>query len=85
MFFVEIYKLQNDGTQQVVVTCKLKGDTVKCEGNSDLINVLKQGILNYSQSQPQRLFPDKDGLKFLEQLRFNFRSGYISASKVKKI
>ena len=84
MPFVEIYKLQNDGSQQVIAVCRLVGDAVKCEGNEIFIkNLEREGILDYSQPQLQKIF-FKDGLRFLEQLKNNFKSGYLSASEIKE-
>ena len=45
-------------------------------------NLKAEGIKNYAdESGDSRLF-FKDGLKFLEQLKFNFKSGYLNASDV---
>jgi hypothetical protein len=68
MPFVEIYKLQNDGSQKIIATCRLVGDVVECEGDGVFVNNLsKEGIYNYSAPEKSMLFP-KDGMKFLEQL-----------------
>lgn len=83
MKYVEIYELKNDGTQEVIVTCELKKNRVVCRGDENFIEHLeKEGILNYSDLS-RKLFP-KDGLGFLEQLKFNFKSGYLNASDIKK-
>ena len=85
MEYIEIYKLQNDGSQKVLAVCKLVEGEVVCEGEEVFVQNLKnEGIFDYkSQSQPrEKLFP-KDGRKFLEQLRFNFKSGYLNASEIK--
>ncbi|MEA3272496.1 MAG: hypothetical protein U9P90_02405 [Patescibacteria group bacterium] len=80
---VEIYKLNNDGTQKTVVVCSLEDDKIVCRGEAEnLIGILeKTGITDYSSKEQKTLFP-KDGLKFLEQLQYNFKSGYLNASKV---
>ena len=84
MPFAEIYKLKNDGSQEVIAVCGLVEGTVKCEGEGVFIQNLEQnGILDYSQTPSQKLFP-KDGLRFLEQLKRNFKSGYLNASEVKE-
>lgn len=84
MEYVEIYKLQNDGSQKVLAVCKLVENGVVCEGDETFVKNLNQGgIFDYeSQSPQQKLFP-KDGRKFLEQLKFNFTSGYVNASDIK--
>lgn len=83
MAFVEIYKLQNDGSQKTVVVCRLVGEEAKCEGNEAFVqNLEKGGIFDYKSPAKERLFP-KDGLRFLEQLQNNFKSGYLNASEVK--
>ncbi|OGZ09580.1 MAG: hypothetical protein A3D65_06940 [Candidatus Lloydbacteria bacterium RIFCSPHIGHO2_02_FULL_50_13] len=84
MPYVELYKLQNDGSQKVVATCRLDGDAVRCEGDTVLVNnLMTGGIKDYDNPDETTLF-FKDGLKFLEQLKFNFTSGYLNASEVKE-
>ncbi len=81
MKYVEIYKLNNDGSQKVITICSLKGNRVICEGNKNFVKSLeKDGIIDYSNLR-EKLFP-KDGLNFLEQLKFNFKSGYLNASDI---
>ena len=82
---VEIYKLNNDGTQTTIATCKLDGDKVVCEGENKVFieNLEKDGITDYSGDERKIFFP-KDGLKFLEQLKYNFKSGYLNASEIKE-
>lgn len=82
MPFVEFYKLNNDGTQKVIAICRLDNDGVNCEGDSVFIgNLRDQGIKDYDDPKGDKLF-FKDGIKFLEQLKFNFTSGYLNASGV---
>lgn len=88
MKYVEFYKLQNDGSQKVIATCYLNDHgEVECEGDIKLANNLKEdGIKDYSNADgvvSSKIF-FKDGLKFLEQLKFNFTSGYLNASDVKE-
>ena len=85
MSFVEIYKLKNDASQEIIVTCKLTTDgMVICEGDKEFAeNLMREGILDYSSSPSKKLFP-KDGIKFLEQLKYNFKSAYLMASDIKK-
>jgi len=84
MQFVEIYKLKNDGSQEIIATCELIQNTVVCKGDKTMIQSLeKEGIRDFSASEPKKLFP-KDGLRFLEQLKYNFKSGYLMASDIKE-
>jgi len=85
MKFVEIYKIQNDGTQRVMAVCKMVGETVVCEGEDKALidNLKSEGIWDDSKTPPQKLFP-KDGIRFLERLNFVFTSGYLNASQVKE-
>lgn len=84
MKYVEIYLLNDDGTQRVAATCALEGEVVVCKGDEALVaNLERDGIFDYSLEERKRLFP-KDGLKFLEQLSYHFKSGYINASEVKE-
>ncbi|KKS38209.1 MAG: hypothetical protein A3G49_04775 [Candidatus Sungbacteria bacterium RIFCSPLOWO2_12_FULL_41_11] len=83
MPFVEIYKLKNDGSQEIIATCKINRNAVECAGRFIFIENLKNGgIRDYSSPEGNKLF-FKDGLLFLEQLKYNFKSGYINASEVK--
>lgn len=84
MSFVEIYKLEPNGTQTVMAVCSLQNTEVVCEGDDAFVRMLKQeGIRDYESKDFKQLFP-KDGLRFLEQLKFAFRSGYLNASEVKQ-
>ncbi|MEK7580278.1 MAG: hypothetical protein AAB465_01530 [Patescibacteria group bacterium] len=86
MSLVEIYKLQNDASQKVIVTCKLADDSsVVCEGDQQFIeSLVREGVRDYSsQSDLKKLFP-KDGIRFLEQLKYNLKSGYLMASDIKE-
>ena len=83
MKFVEIYKVNNGGSQNVLAVCTLTADGVKIDGDIEFISNLNSGIDNYSSEIPKKLYP-KDGILFLEQLKFNFKSGYLNASEVKE-
>lgn len=83
MPFVKIYQLKNDGHQEVIATCKLEGEVVVCEGDEALIaNLERDGIVDYEN--PGKFLFFKDGRKFLEQLKYNFKSGYLNASDVQE-
>ena len=83
MQYVEIYKLKNDGSQEVIAKCVLRDKMVKCEGDKIFVeNLEKDGIRDYSDMTKPKQFFMKDGIKFLENLKFNFKSGYLNASDV---
>ncbi|MBU3978417.1 hypothetical protein KKE68_01780 [Patescibacteria group bacterium] len=83
MKFVEIYKTQNDGSQQIITVCELVDQKVVCEGDKVFVeNLEREGIFDYS-TPGKKLFP-KDGIGFLEGLKFTFKSGYLNASEVKE-
>lgn len=78
---VKIYKLQNDGSQTVLVICKLINNEVVFEGDDNFSNnIQKEGVFDYFNNR-QKIYP-KDGLKFLEQLKYNFKSGYLMATDI---
>ena len=84
MKFVEIYKLQNNGNQKIIAVCHLVSDSVVCEGDQVFLdNLNRRGIKDYLQLVDQKLFP-KDGLRFLENLKYAFKSGYLNASEIKE-
>jgi hypothetical protein len=80
---VEIYKLEEDGSQTTIATCKLQPDSVVvCEGDKDLVAHLENnGITDYLTNFHRTVFP-RDGEIFLINLERNFSSGYINASDV---
>ena len=83
---VEIYKLQNNGEQIVIAGCYLNDNgLVVCEGSSVFVKNLEQeGIFDYDNiGVRSKLFP-KDGIRFLENLKHAFRSGYLIATDVQE-
>jgi len=84
MKFVEIYKTQNDGNQKVVLICKLVDNVVVCEGDEQIKRNLETGgIHDYEKDDNKKIFLI-DGIRFLRQLKFHFKSGYINASDIKE-
>jgi len=83
MKFVEIYETKNNGDQSIVLVCKLENGVVVCEGDELMKrNFDAKGIPDYGSEKREMVFP-KDGIRFLEQLKFHFKSGYMNASDVK--
>lgn len=82
--YVEIYELQKEGVQKKVGTCSLRPDSseVKCEGEDWLIADLSNGIEDYLGGKGEKIFP-KHGLRFLENLKIHYKSGYLNATDVK--
>jgi hypothetical protein len=83
---VKIYKLRDNGDQDVIATYKLLGLDVVFEGDETFINnVNRNGIRDYAikDSTAIKLFP-KDGIRFLENLKFAFQSGYLVASDIEE-
>ena len=84
MSYVEIYRLQNNGDQTIIATCRLIDNVVVCSGDEVFVNNLNQeGIYDYNSRSKQKIFP-KDGQKFLENLKYAFKSGYLSATDVQE-
>lgn len=82
--YVEIYKLEKDGTQRKIAACYLYpgSSKVECKGEKWLVSALSnKGIRNYLQGKKEKVFP-KDGIKFLENLKNHFKSGYLNATDV---
>ena len=83
MKYIEFYKLNNDGSQTTIAACHLNDGVVECEGDENLVeNLKKDGIKDYSDNSGNTRLFLKDGLRFLEQLKFNFKSGYLNASDI---
>ncbi|MGA2417761.1 MAG: hypothetical protein ABSF55_00760 [Candidatus Staskawiczbacteria bacterium] len=84
MKFVEIYKIQNNGSKDIIAVCRLENKKVTCEGEKIFIeNLKKEGIPDYLKNEGAKLFP-KDGIKFLENLKLAFKSGYLNASGIQE-
>lgn len=86
MKYVNIYKLQNNGEQEVIATCRLNDEgVVVCEGNRVFIkNLEEEGIFDYDNMETKHKLSLKDGVKFLENLKHSFRSGYLVATDVQE-
>lgn len=76
---VEIYKLNSDGTQSVIVTCSLGVSGVICNGDPKTLSYLNQGI---DDTETDKLLYPKDGVRFLSALKSHFKNGYLLASDV---
>ena len=82
MKYVEIYHLNDDGTQRIIATCELHEDEVMCRGDESFVQSLtEEGIRDYSAQAKGNLLPSA-GERFLEQLKFNFKSGYLLTSDI---
>lgn len=84
MKFVEIYRFKKADSPKMLAVCKLIDGNVVCEGDETFIkNLETDGIFDYSEKSQKKLF-FKDGLRFLCQLKYNFKSGYLLASEIKE-
>lgn len=89
MYFVDLFELDSQAKQKKIATFKMNEDSpnnVETEGDQYhpvIENLRGEGIFDYKKSNPGKLYPN-DGLSFLENLKYNFRSGYLSASDVQK-
>ncbi len=76
---IEIYRLKDDGTQEVLVTGKLlENNFLDLQGDLTFIGQLTEnGVLDKSVRPPVRVFPD-EGARFMTLLKKNLQSGYIT-------
>lgn len=84
MKIVEIYKTNIDGHQDKIAIFKLTDESSVAlgEGDSSLIKeITEYGINDYTNKSGRRLFP-QDGIIFLTNLKFAFKSGYLMASEI---
>ena|SRR3989344_888453 len=82
MVRVEIYRLKEGGSQEIIATCYLEENTAICEGDTKFIERLaREGILDRSVKPPEKIYPT-DGRRFLEALKNHFNSGYLTASSL---
>ncbi len=84
MKLVKILELNSEGIQKVIATCRLvENDIVECTGEEPFVSrLINQGIRDYTKDGSQQQLLPKDGLRFLEQLKYNFKSGYLNATDV---
>ena len=88
-YFVELFELDRDAQQKKIATFKLaeeEGRIVEIDGDHNhpvVESILGEGIFDYKYARPGKLYP-YDGMNFLENLRYHFRSGYLLATDVKK-
>ena len=89
LYFVELFELDSDAQQKKIATFKLLEEgagMVEIEGNHEhpvIFSIKGEGIFDYKYARPGRLYP-YDGMNFLENLKYHFRSGYLSATEVKR-
>lgn len=88
-YFVDLYELDRDAKQRKIATFRMNEDEpgkVEVNGNEKhpvLENIQREGIFDYKNSRSGKLYPD-DGLPFLENLKYYFRSGYLLATDVQR-
>ena len=89
LYFVDLFELDPVAKQRKIATFKMNEDSpgnVEIEGDQYhpvVENLRGEGIFDYKNANPTKLYIH-DGLSFLENLKYNFRSGYLSASEVQK-
>ena len=88
-YFVDLYELDQDAKQKKIATFRMQEDEpgkVEIDGDHNhpvLENIKNEGIFDYKNTRPGKLYP-YDGMIFLENLKYYFRSGYLLATDVKK-
>ena len=89
LYFVELFELDRNAQQKKIATFKLleeESAMVEIEGDHHhpvIENICGEGIFDYKYARPGKLHL-YDGMNFLENLKYHFRSGYLSATDVKK-
>lgn len=88
-YFVDLYELDKEARQWKIATFRMQEDKpsrVEIEGDENhpvLRNIQFEGIFDYKNARPGKLYSD-DGISFLENLKYYFRSGYLLATDVQK-
>ena len=89
LYFVELFELDRDAQQKKIAKFKLseeESSVVEIDGDNHhpvIEGIMEEGIFDYKYARPGKLFPF-DGMNFLENLKYHFRSGYLLATDVKK-
>ena len=87
-YFVELFELDQNANQKKIATFKLSDESeiVEVDGDHDhsvIANIKGEGIFDYKYARPGKLFP-YDGMNFLENLKYHFRSGYLLATDARE-
>lgn len=88
-YFVDLYELDKDAKQKKIATFRMNENEpgkVEVEGDHNhpvMENIRNEGILDHKNARPGKLYP-YDGMSFLENLKYCFRSGYLLATDVQK-
>lgn len=88
-YFVNLYELDKNAKQRKIATFRINdGEPNKVEVYGDhrhlvLENLSREGIFDYKNARPGKLYLH-DGMDFLENLKYYFRSGYLLATDVQK-
>jgi len=88
LYFVELYELDNNAHQNKIATFRLTEESgvVEIDGDHEhaiIKDIQWEGIFDYKYARPGKLYL-YDGMKFLENLKYHFRSGYLLATDVEK-
>jgi|SRR3989344_2097338 len=89
VYLVELYELNSKAKQEKIATFVMREDfpgNVSIEGNHDhpvVVAIKGEGVFDYKYAKPNKLFP-WDGMVFLENLKYHFRSGYLLATDIQK-
>lgn len=84
---VDLFELDQNRNQRKIATFEFAEDTygtvhIIGEQTHPVIEaVMREGIFDYKYARPGRLYP-YDGMTFLENLKYHFRSGYLVATDV---
>ena len=80
---VNIYKLNNDAEQVISLICIFHDNEITFEGSATKLaeKMKEEGIIDYSSRFHTKLFPS-DGIKFLDQLKNNFKTPYLAATDI---
>ena len=86
-YFVELFELDQNANQKKIATFRLPegGGAVEIEEEQQhrVLEIIQwEGIFDYKYARPGKLYL-YDGINFLENLKYHFRSGYLLATDVK--
>jgi len=88
-YFVDLYELDQNAKQRKIATFKMQEDEpgkVEIDGDHEhpiMRHIIFEGIFDYKNARPGKLYP-YDGMSFLENLKYYFRSGYLLATDVQR-
>ena len=78
---IEILKLNDDGSQSVLVEGEIIESNLELKGDQKFIEFLQKGLMDKTAVPAQRIYP-QDAQKFIRILKERFQNGYLAIREI---